>query len=114
MTSNANKHAQGEKVLKRITARTSVIYLFNITNIFNINLFFKYYPRPSTLVMLPVTLDKNLHATKSIWILKRWICISLDGMTSGLCYLKNWILKIISTTFAYYGFPYLCDSYTLA
>ena len=33
-------------------------------------------------------------------ILKGWICISLDGMTSGLG-----ILKIISTTFVHNGFP---------
>ena len=39
-----------------------------------------------------------------IWILKWWICISLDGMTSGLA-----ILKIISTTFVHYGFPYRRD-----
>ena len=35
LTKTLTKHAQGEKVLKRWTAQTSTVYLFNITNIFN-------------------------------------------------------------------------------
>ena len=40
-TNSCKSHllAQDEKVLKRRTAQTSVIYLFNITIIFNINFY---------------------------------------------------------------------------